>query len=89
MHYNDMRKLISVLYVLTIMFLGSIYFQDIIVSEPGASATLQNIGYSVNEAQAIPLISNLQISNSSLLIIFVSLTLFFAFAWRMARMKSY
>ncbi len=89
MRQGDMSKLISILYVLTIMFLGAIYFQDIIVSDPGATATLQNIGYSVNEAQAIPLISSLQFSNSSMLLIFVSVTLFFAFAWRMVRTKTY
>lgn len=89
MQHGDVRKLISVIYVLSILFLGSIYFQDTIVTDPEATATLQNIGYSVNEAQALPLISSLQLTNGSMMLVFVSITLFFAFAWRMARTRSY
>lgn len=84
MQQNDTRKLIVTLYVLTVLFLGAIYLQGELLSEPGALATLQNANYATND-----IITSFQLSGETALMTLVSLTLFFGFAWFVSRAKSY
>ena len=85
MHHNDTPKFIIVLYVLVMMFLGVIYFQGGILTEPDAITTLQ----SANAAAAGQFLANLKLESSSAFIAAVSITLLFGMMWFGTRSKQY
>lgn len=89
MQEGDTRKLITVLYVLTLLFLGAIYFQGEVVAEPNAISTLQNVPHTAAGSHSIQLITNFQMSGESALLAVISVTLFFGFAWLATQPKSY
>ncbi|MCB0260265.1 MAG: hypothetical protein KDH97_14815 [Calditrichaeota bacterium] len=85
MGQSDTRKLIVMLYVLTVLFLGAIYYQGQMINEPGAVSTLQNANFYAADS----FITHFQLSGETVLITIFSMTLFFGFAWMMARSKQY
>lgn len=89
MQSGDTRKFISLLYVLTLLFLGAIYFQSKIIAEPHAVSTLQQVEHSPAGSHSIQIISRFQMSGETAFITILSLTLFFGFAWLMSQPKSY
>ncbi len=84
MQQNDTRKLIVTLYVLTVLFLGAIYFQGEMIKEPGAIATLKNANYAGGG-----IIPSFQLSGEMAFLTLVSVTLFFGFAWLVSRARNY
>lgn len=85
MGQSDTRKLIVMLYVLTVLFLGAIYYQGLMINEPGTISTLQNADFYAADSFS----ASFQLSGETVLITIFSMTLFFGFAWLMARSKQY
>ncbi|MCB0263927.1 MAG: hypothetical protein R3C41_17465 [Calditrichia bacterium] len=91
MRNRDMRKVVLILYVLTLLLLGIIYVQGSLLADPGAIATLQNAAQSANSAggyYANPLV-DIQISGDSLWAVVGVVTAFFGFVWRIVRTRPY
>lgn len=91
MQHRDMRKMISILYVLTLLFLGIIYMQDSILNDPAAMMTLQNAALA-DQAVNIPstgTITGFQMTGESVLVTILAVTIFFGFALRIARSRPY
>ncbi len=90
MQHRDMRKVMSRLYVLTLLFIGLIYIQDAILADPNAIMTLNN-ATSQFETSSIPAQSfiGFHLSGESTVITLIIVTLFFGFAWRVVRSRSY
>jgi len=90
MQHRDMRKILSRLYVLTLLFIGLIYMQDAILADPDAITTLNN-ATSQFETSAISAQSfiGFHLSGESAVIALIIVTIFFGFAWRVSRSRSY
>lgn len=89
MQAGDTRKLIMILYVLTLLFLGTIYLQSDIISQPEVIATLQQVDHSTMSNHSMQIMSSFRMSGESILFTAISLTLFFGFAWYLSPSKSY
>jgi hypothetical protein len=89
MQTGDTRKFISLLYVLTLLFLGAIYFQGEMIHHPEALSTLQQVKSSPVGSHSIQIMSSFQMSGETAMITIVSLTLFFGLAWFISHSKSY
>jgi hypothetical protein len=89
MQTGDTRKFISLLYVLTLLFLGAIYFQGEMIDKPEAVSTLQQVKSSPVGTHSIQIMNSFQMSGESALITIFSLTIFFGLAWFMSHSKSY
>lgn len=89
MENNDTGKVISILYVLTLLFLGVIYLQGDVVSDVASATAATHAVSEFTSAQSASIIENFQMSNGSALIVLVSVSLFFGFAWLMTRSKTY
>lgn len=90
MQHRDMRKVLSRLYVLALLFIGLIYMQDAILADPDAIATLNN-ATSEFASSTIPAQSfvGFHLSGESAVIALIIVTIFFGFAWRVSRSGSY
>jgi hypothetical protein len=89
MQATDTRKLIMMLYILTLMFLGTIYFQSEAISQPEVIATLKQIDHSGMGNHSIQIMSSFRMSGETILFTALSLTLFFGFAWYLSPSKTY
>ncbi len=89
MSHSDTRKFISILYVLTLLFIGAIYLQGDIAGDPEAVTTLQNIGAPSAGQHSAQLITGFQLSGETTIITVLSLTLFFGLVWLINQSKSY
>lgn len=89
MQASDTRKLIMMLYILTLMFLGTIYLQSEVISQPEVIATLQHVDHSAMGSHSIQIMSSFRMSGETILFTTLSLTLFFGFAWYLSPSKSY
>lgn len=89
MQAGDTRKLIIILYVLTLLFLGTIYLQSDVISQPEVISTLQQIDQSTVGSHSIQIMSSFRMSGESILFTALSITLFFGFAWYFSPSKSY
>jgi len=89
MQAGDTRKLIMMLYVLTLLFLGTIYLQSDMISQPEVLATLQQVDHSTVGSHSMQIMSSFRMSGESILFTAISLTLFFGFAWYLSPSKSY
>lgn len=90
MQHRDMRKVLARLYVLTLLFIGLIYMQDSILADPEAIETLNN-ATSQFETSTIPAQTfiGFHLSGESAVITLIIVTIFFGFAWRVSRSRSY
>ncbi len=84
MRHNDTHKLLLVVYILTILFILTIYSQGDLSADPSVLSTLQT----TTGRDAIQLMSGFQMTGESALTTIIALTVFFGFAWVMNRSKS-
>ncbi len=89
MRYNETSKLIIIVYVLTLLFLGAIYVQGHIDTDPATISTLESANYSSAGSQPAELSANFQMSGETALTAAFAITLFFVFGLFMTRSKSY
>ena len=92
MRHSDTRKVIAILYVLTLLFLAVIYMQDALMADPGAMVTMQNAAQVVNDANGItnaPPLINIQINGNSGIALFCVITMVFVMVWRVFRSRPY
>lgn len=89
MQASDTRKLIMMLYILTLLFLGIIYLQGDVISQPEVIATLQQVDHSAVGNHSMQIMSSFRMSGETILFTALSLTLFFGFAWYVSPSKSY
>jgi hypothetical protein len=91
MQMNDLRKVVLVLYFLTMLLLTVIYMQGSLLLDPEATATISNAVQSANSQMSLntqPLI-NVNIQENSVWAIIGLITVFFGFMWRIARSYAY
>jgi len=89
MQASDTRKLIMMLYILTLLFLGTIYLQSEEISQPEVIATLQQVDHSTMSSHSMQIMSSFRMSDENILFTALSLTLFFGFAWYLSPSKTY
>lgn len=85
MEAKESGVLLIVMYVLVVLFVGCIYIQGDLLSDPAAATTLKNLEVHPVGSQ----LSGLTISANSALMILGLITGFFAIAWRIQRLRSF
>lgn len=88
MNSPDNRKLIAVLYILTVVFLGIIYWQGNTQLSPDALNTLKAAGQVGGGSTSASFAGGFQIQGDSAFLAMVSLTFFFGIAWLLSRSKT-